>query len=130
MVLQQVYNYLLYLVSGLVVTGAFIAVYIHITPLSEFRLIREGCAAAALSLGGAAIGFSLTVAASILHSDSIHIFVFWSACAAVIQLLTYFVCSRIIPESGSALEDNNIAVGGLFGAAALTVGILNAACLS
>ena len=130
MVLQQVYNYLLYLVSGLVVTGAFIAVYVHLTPLSEFRLIREGCVAAMLSLGGAAIGFSLTVAASILHSDSIHVFVFWSACAAVIQLLTYFVCSRLIPESGSALEDNNIAVGGLFGAAALTVGILNAACLS
>lgn len=130
MVLQQVYSYLLYLVSGLVVTGAFIAIYVHITPLSEFRLIREGSVAAALSLGGASIGFSLTVAASILHSDSIHVFVFWSACAAVIQLLTYFVCSRIIPESGSALEDNNIAVGGLFGAAALTVGILNAACLS
>lgn len=130
MVLQQVYNYLLYLAVGLAMIGAFITIYVHITPISEFRLIREGCSAATLSLGGAAVGFSLTVAASIMHSDSIHVFVFWSACAAVIQLLTYFVCCRIVPEAGSALEDNNIAVGGLFGVAALTVGILNAACLS
>lgn len=130
MVLQQIYNYLLYLCSGVLILGTFTALYVHMTPISEFRLIREGCTAAALSLTGALLGFSLTVAASILHTNSIGMFALWSFFAAIIQLLAYFILSRLIPEASSEIEDNNIAIGALFGGAALIIGIINTACLS
>ena len=125
---QQLLNYLLYLGAGVVMLSAFLFLYTRITPNREFRLIREGCVSAALSLGGATLGFSLTLASSVLHSNSFSLFTFWAACAAVIQLLAYWGVTHIVPNASEEMENNNIAVGGLFGSVSLAVGIINAAC--
>ncbi len=125
---QQLLSYLLYLGAGLIMLVLFLVLYERITPISELRLIREGGAAAALSLGGATIGFSLSIASSVLHSNDLIMFAFWAVCAAVIQLLAYWGATRLVPDAGEALENNNIAVGGLFGAISVAVGIISAAC--
>ena len=125
---QQLLNFLLYLGAGVVMISVFLVLYEKITPISEFRLIREGCVAASLSIGGATIGFSLPIASSILHSDSFAMFTFWSVCAAVVQLLAYWGATHLVPSASEELENNNVAVGGLFGAISLAVGVINAAC--
>jgi Predicted membrane protein len=125
---QQLLGYLLYLGAGLAMLSLFLVLYVRITPNNEFRLIREGCVSAALSLGGALIGFSLTLASSALHSNSFSLFAFWAACAAFIQLLAYWGVTHLVPNASEALENNNIAVGALFGSISLAVGIVNAAC--
>jgi len=48
----------------LVLLGAFLAVYLAVTPYNELTLIREGNAAAAISLGGAITGYVLLNAAA------------------------------------------------------------------
>ncbi len=53
--------YLIYIVTGFGLLVLFLLVYTRVTPHREFRLIREGNVAAALSLGGAVLGFSLTL---------------------------------------------------------------------
>ncbi len=125
---QQLLSYLLYLGAGLVMLSLFLVLYERITPISEFRLIREGCVAAVLSLGGATVGFSFSIASSVLHSNDFAMFTFWAICAAVVQLLAYWGATRLVPDAGEALENNNIAVGGLFGAISVAVGIISAAC--
>ncbi len=110
--------------------SVFMWVYMHITPVKELRLIREGSAATALSFGGALIGFCLTLASSISHADTIPNFIIWGIGAAIIQLLVFWVVTHLIPKAHFELESNNIAVGGLFASISIAIGIINAACLS
>ncbi|WP_020163734.1 DUF350 domain-containing protein [Methyloversatilis discipulorum] len=127
---DQFYLYLKHLLSGLIMVGLFAAVYVRFTPFHEMPLIRRGCTAAALSLAGAIVGFSLTVASSILHNDHYLMFVAWGTLAAVVQVAAYLLIERSLPEMKAAIEANNMAMGALMGTVSLVVGVINAACLS
>ena len=54
--------------TAIVLLLAFLAIYVKITPYNELTLIREGNAAAAISLGGAVIGFALPIAVAVAVS--------------------------------------------------------------
>lgn len=127
---DQFYLYLKHLLSGLIMVGLFAAVYVRFTPFHEMPLIRRGCTAAALSLAGAIVGFSLTVASSILHNDHYLMFIAWGTLAAVVQMAAYLLIERSLPEMKAAIEANNMAMGALMGTVSLVVGVINAACLS
>lgn len=127
---DQFYLYMKHLLSGLTMVGLFAAVYVRFTPFHEMPLIRRGCTAAALSLAGAIVGFSLTVASSILHNDHYLIFIAWGTLAAVVQMAAYLLIERSLPEMKAAIEANNVAMGALMGTVSLVVGVINAACLS
>lgn len=127
---DQFYLYMKHLLSGLIMVGLFAAVYVRFTPFHEMPLIRRGCTAAALSLAGAIIGFSLTVASSILHNDHYLMFIAWGTLAAVAQMAAYLLIERSLPEMKAAIEANNVAMGALMGTVSLVVGVINAACLS
>lgn len=124
------YAYLLHLFSGCVLLAIFFAIYTWITPFDEIALIREGNMAAALSLAGAVVGFCLTLASAILHSESYEAFLAWSVGAMVVQSLGYAGITRMLPQMNGAIEHNNAAMGTLMGLASLALGIVNAACLS
>ena len=66
--------YLSYLGSGIALLIFFSMLYAKVTPQDEIALIREGCTAAALSFGGALIGFSLTLASSAWHANKLEYF--------------------------------------------------------
>lgn len=128
--LMYVANYVMYLLSGAFLLGVFFVVYTRTTPIDEVGQVRAGNPAAALSLSGALIGFSLTVASGILHNSALLNFVAWSAGAMVVQLGVYAVFSRLLPGVKEQIEAGNVAMGGLLGAISLAVGAINAACLS
>ncbi|WP_018152290.1 DUF350 domain-containing protein [Leeia oryzae] len=128
--LEGFYSYLLYLLSGFALLAAFVVIYTKVTPIDEIDMICKGKASAALSFGGAFLGFSLTLASSVLHSNTYYLFLVWGIIAMLVQLLTYVIISRLIPSLNTELDNNNVAMGGLAGTISLTVGILNAACLS
>jgi putative membrane protein len=126
----QAYAYILHLLSGFVLLAVFFWIYTRITPFDELSLIQQGKLAAALSLAGALIGFCLTLASSILHSDTFFLFLSWAVGAMIIQAASYAAITRVLPGMNAAIADNNIAMGTLMGATSLMVGIINAACLS
>lgn len=128
--LGYVANYVIYLMSGVLLLGVFFIVYTRTTPIDELAQVQAGNPAAALSLGGALIGFSLTVASGILHNSAILPFLAWSAGAMLVQLGVYAVFARLLPGAKQQIEAGNIAMGGLLGTIALVVGVINAACLS
>ncbi|MGH8819222.1 MAG: DUF350 domain-containing protein [Achromobacter pestifer] len=122
--------YLIYIVSALVMLGIFTAVYIAVTSYKEFELIREGNIAAVLSYGGALVGFSFTLASSIAVHASFVMFLVWGVAAMVVQLVVYVAMDKTIRGMDEAIEQNNIAMGGLMGAISLSAGVVNAACLA
>jgi len=128
--LPAIANYVLYLLLSSVLVLVFLIVYTKITPCDEFLLIRQGNNAAALSLGGALLGFSLTIASSIIHTADYRQFLGWAAGAMLVQVLVYFVASRLLHMSKDHIESGNAAFGGLLGAVSLSIGAINAACIS
>ncbi|XZG70107.1 DUF350 domain-containing protein [Chitinibacteraceae bacterium HSL-7] len=122
--------YLSYLASGVGLLVVFSVLYARVTPLDELKLIREGGTAAALSYGGALVGFSLTLASSAWHVNQLHYFLIWSVLAMAVQILVHVVLARCIKGLAQALIENNIAVGTFAGCVSLAVGIINAGALS
>ena len=123
-------TYLIYIVSALVMLGIFTAVYTTVTRYKEFELIRQGNIAAVLSYGGALVGFSFTLCSSIAIHASFVMFLVWGVAAMVVQLIVYAVVARAIRGLNEAIEENNIAMGGLIGSISLAAGVVNAACLT
>jgi putative membrane protein len=128
--LPAIANYIIHLALAAVLVIIFFVVYTKITPFDEVLLIRQGNNAAMLSLGGALIGFSLTVASAIIHTADYQECAAWAAGALLVQLLAYAVTSRLLHMSKDHIESGNTAFGGLLGAISLSVGAINAACIS
>ncbi len=123
-------NYLLHLVTagGLVVV--FFLVYTWITPFDEVALIRAGNKAAALSLGGALVGFSFTIASALTHTVDYYQFLMWAGIGMAVQALSYFVTTVMLKMAQDQIEADNAAFGGLLGAISLSIGLVNAGAIS
>lgn len=122
--------YLEHLALAAVFVALFIAVYTWVTPYDEFKLIKGGNEAAAFSLGGAVLGFSLTLGSSITHNSSLLAVAAWALGALVVQVVTFVVLSRLFKGLQGALESGNRAVGITVGVLSFAIGVINAACLS
>jgi len=125
-----VINYVLHIVAAAFLLYAFSLLYTWTTPFNEMTLIRQGNVAAALTLGGALIGFSMTVASGLVHTDALGAFLGWSAAAAAVQLLTYVLVTRLLHMSKEHIEGNNVAFGVLLAAISISVGAVSAGALS
>jgi putative membrane protein len=123
-------NYLIHLILAAVLLIVFFKAYTWLTPYDEVTLIRQGNHAAAFSLGGAMLGFSLTIASSLLHTNNFQEFFAWAAGAMVVQALGYAITTRCLKMSRDQIEADNSAFGGLLGTISLSIGGINAACIS
>jgi putative membrane protein len=123
-------NFLLYFVGSVALTTLFLLIYTRVTPYREWALIRAGNNAAAVSLSGAAIGFILPLASTIVHSVSWLDMVVWGVVAMIIQLATYLVARLLKPELNAAITEDRTAPAISLAARSVGVGILNAACLT
>ncbi len=123
-------NYALHLIAAGFLLLVFFKVYSWATPFDEMTLIRQGNVAAALTLGGAMIGFSMTVASGLVHTDALPSFLGWSAAAAAVQLLTYILVTRLLHMSKQQIEGNNVAFGLLLASISISVGAVSAGALS
>jgi putative membrane protein len=123
-------NYVVHLVLATLLLVMFFMVYTRLTPYDEVLLIRQGNGAAALSLGGALLGFSMTIASSLLHTADYQQFFMWAFGAMVVQAVAYFCTTRMLRMSQDHIESGNAAFGGLLGAISLSIGAINAACIS
>ncbi len=122
--------FLSYFGVAIVLLTVFLLVYVNVTPYDEIGLIRQGNTAAAISLSGALFGFALPVANVIAHSDTLADLAAWGAVAAVIQLLTYLVARFALPHLTEDIPAGKIAPATFVAVLSLTVGLINAACMT
>ncbi|MCJ8205179.1 DUF350 domain-containing protein [Pseudomonas sp. RGM2987] len=125
-----VLGFVLYILGAAVLFALFQFIYTRITPHKEFELIRSGNVAAAIALGGAIIGFAIPASNVIAYSVSILDFVVWAVIAAFVQLLAFLVTSLVLKGASERIKKGEIAAGIYIAAVAISVGMLNAACMT
>lgn len=130
MSLQSLGSFLLYFGAALVALGLFLVLYMAVTTHREFALIRQGNTAAAISLAGALLGFSLPLASAVVHSVSLLDMAVWSVVALVVQLVVFRAVDFAIRGISSHIEEGNIAAATTLAAASLAIGLINAASMS
>jgi len=122
--------HLLYFGIAIVATVLFVAIYVTVTPHREFRLIRQGNIAAAISLGGALLGYIVPLAKAVSQSESMMDMLLWSAVALVAQLAAYGITRLILPALSSDVNDGKVASGIFLAAMSIGIGLLNAAAMT
>ncbi|QJI43911.1 DUF350 domain-containing protein [Pseudomonas sp. ADAK2] len=125
-----VLGFVTYIIGAAVLFGLFQFIYTRITPHKEFELIRSGNVAAAIALGGAIIGFAIPASNVIAYSISILDFVVWAVIAAFVQLLAFLMTSLVLKGTSERIRNGEIAAGIYVAAVAISVGMLNAACMT
>ena len=80
----------------------FVAIYTAITPYREITMIRHGNTAAAISLGGALVGFTFPLAQAVAQSGSLADMLIWSTVGLVAQLAAEFPGSGHVRDAGLA----------------------------
>lgn len=128
--LQGFGSFAIYLAAAVAAEVVFVILYMAITPHREVTLIKAGNTAAAVSLGGAVLGFTLPLASAIAHSVSLLDMAVWSAVALGVQLALFLLATVVLRALSRHIEDGNLAAGITLAAASITIGLLNAACMT
>ena len=128
--LETIQSFLAYLVTATALTLIYVFVYIWVTPHPEFKLIKENNIAASVAFAGSLVGFSLPLASVIAHSVALTDCVIWGLIAILVQIFVFFLVRVPIPGISGRIEKGEASSGLWLGAASLTGGLLNAACMS
>lgn len=119
-----------YFATALALLVVFVVLYIFVTPYSELALIRDGNTAAAVSLGGAVVGYALPIAVAVVTSHNIMTMIGWGVVACIVQLLVYVVARLTLPQINLAIPQGKVASGIFLASLSLAIGILNAGCIA
>jgi putative membrane protein len=122
--------FIIYFALSAVMLGLFTFIYVHITPYHEIKLIKEGNPAAAASLAGAILGFTLPLAHAVAQAANLIDMLIWGLIALVVQLVCYLIARALIPGLAKDIPDGKVAPGIFLGVISLAAGILNAACMA
>jgi putative membrane protein len=119
-----------YFVAALGFVALFCLVYCRVTPYNELKLIRSGNTSAAISFGGALLGFVLPLYSAITHSVSFIDMLIWALIAMLIQFALFGLVRLIFRDLVREIENNHTAAAALLAFCSVSIGILNAACMT
>ncbi|MDX1656204.1 MAG: DUF350 domain-containing protein, partial [Candidatus Competibacteraceae bacterium] len=122
--------FLVYLLVAFALLWLFKAAYLRVTPYPEIELIRQGNTAAAVSLGGSMLGFSMALGWVIAHSVGLVDLLLWGVIALGVQVAAYRSLRLLIPDLDRCIEQGSLSHGVLLGALSLCAGVLNGACMT
>lgn len=106
------------------------AVYVLLTPHKEIALIREGNAAAALSLGGVLVGLAIPLSASLKASTSILEVALWGVVTVVVQLLVFRLVDLTLHGLPRRIQDGEVSAAALLVGAKIATALVIAAARS
>jgi putative membrane protein len=119
-----------YFVAAIGFVVVFCMVYCKVTPYDELRLIRNGNSAAAISFGGALIGFILPLYSAITHSVGFMDMLIWAVIAMLVQFAVFGVVRMILKDLVREIENNHTAAATMLASCSISIGLLNAACMT
>ncbi|MDW6004310.1 DUF350 domain-containing protein [Vibrio mangrovi] len=125
-------NFSLYFVISLVFLILFKLIYVRITPYDEWKLVKDNQnIAAGIALSGAMIGFSLALAGAASNSVNLVDFCVWSVVALLAQIIAFLVVRfGFMPKLAERIEAGEVPAATLMAAMSISVGLLNAACMT
>lgn len=128
--LANVPAFLAYFVSSLLLLAAFLTLYCRILPGDEWARIRAGNTAAALSLAGATVGFTLPLAAAIAHADSLADMALWAGISFLVQLGAFAAMHLLRRDVADSIGRGDMAEAIVLATGSVVLGLLNAACMT
>jgi putative membrane protein len=111
----------------ILIAGA--AAYVLLTPHKEITLIREGNAAAAVSLGGVLLGLAIPLAVSMRASANVIDIGLWGASTVVVQLLVFRLVDIILRGLPRRIQEGELAAAALLVGAKLSTAVIVAAAV-
>lgn len=122
----------LYFGLSLVALLLFKYLYALVTPHDEWQLIKDQkSTAASWAFGGAILGFSIALAGAASNSVGLIDFVIWALVALVAQLLAFAIVRfGFMPKIVERIEQDEVPAGIMVGFLSVSIGLLNAACMS
>lgn len=128
--LSGIVPFIAYFAAAIAMLLIFMKIYMIMTPHDEMALIKENNVAASLVLSGAFLGFSLPLASAAANSLGIIDFIVWGVIACIAQLIVYQIFRRFYPKITSRIESGEMAISTKLATISVTVGLLNAACIT
>ena len=104
--------------------------YVLLTPHREIALIREGNAAAAVSLGGVLLGLAMPLAVSLQASTSLVEISIWGVSTVVVQLLVFRVIDFILHGLPQRIGEGEISAAAMLVGAKLATALILAAAVA
>jgi putative membrane protein len=107
-----------------------LAAYVALVARRDMRLMAEGNVAVAAAMTGAFVGFALPLASAVSRSEALLDLLAWSGVGLLAQLLVVTLLRLMLSSVVGRMREGQVASGVLLGAIAVSVGILNAACMT
>ena len=125
-------SFVTYFGVSILLLMAFKYLYMLVTPHDEWKLVREDKnVAAAIGFIGAVIGFSLALASAASNSVSVLDFTLWGGIALLAQIIAFSLVRFIlVPGLVQRIVENEVAAGVVLGGVSVSIGLLNAACMT
>ncbi|CAN5207512.1 DUF350 domain-containing protein [soil metagenome] len=124
-------NFLIGFVAAGVFAVVFKMIYSVVTPFHEGKLIKEGNTAAALAQWASVLGYVLPLASALAHTADLIEFAAWAALSAVIQIVAFVAVRQLaLPDVKARIEANDMSAAVYLAGLSLTVGLINAACIT
>lgn len=121
---------LTHLSVALAVLLAGLGLYMLITPHKELQLIRAGNTAAAVSLGGAAVGLALPLAFCLAGSVNVWDILLWGIVTLIVQLITFRLVDLLLRDLPRRIEQGEMATAVMLTSIKLAVATLVAASVA
>ena len=101
-----------------------------ITPFREWRLVRDGNAAAGVVLAGTVVALAIPLAATLATSPVTLDIALWGLVALALQLLTFGVATLLVRGLRGMIEAGNVAAAFVLVGIQVAVALLNAGAMS
>lgn len=122
--------FLLHLAVSLAVFLLALSTYLWLTPHREMELIRQGNTAAAVSLGGAALGLSIPMAFCLGNSINVWDIVIWGAVTLFLQVLAFRAVDLVLHQLPRRIEHDEVSAAIFLASMKIAVAMLTAAAVS
>ena len=125
-------NFALYFAISIAFLFAFKIIYAFVTPHDEWKLVKDDKnTAAAVGFAGALIGFCIALGGAASNSESLIDFSIWGLVAILAQTLAFALLRfTFMPTIAERINNNEGSAGVMLAGMSVSVGILNAACMS
>ena len=107
-----------------------VVIYMKVTPYDDIGLIRDGNAAAAVSMAGAVLGLGLPLAFSMAASVSVWEVLSWGPVTLILQLVAYRLTDAILRDLPRRIVDGEMAPAIFLVSIKLAVAAINAAAVT
>jgi putative membrane protein len=104
--------------------------YVKITPYDEIALIKDGNTAAAISLAGAIIGFSLPLSFAMASSVTVYEILIWGPVTLLLQLVAFRITDALLSDLPKRIIAGEIGPAIFLVSIKIAVAAINAAAVT